>query len=134
ADPLGQERRLVEAADERTVEFDDAERRAHMRDGDRRRGAAREVGIEERPEPDVEQLVAVQRVDVPLLAPRLRGEAEAAAAPQRLWLLDRNDLARKAAELFLEQRALALGAADDHALDAGAREHADLVGDERPPS
>ena len=50
------------------------------------------VPLEQRREVDVQELVAVQRVDVTLLPPRAGGETQAAAAPERLRLRHRHDL------------------------------------------
>ena len=51
-------------------------------------------------EVEVDELVAVQRVDVALVAPRRRGEAQPAAAAERLRLLDGHDLGAEARELL----------------------------------
>ena len=83
-------------------------------------------------EVDVDQLVAVQREQVALLAPRLRREADAPAPPQRLRLGDRDDLGAEAAERRLEGAFLAGRAADEHSSHAGGGQLLDLVGGQRP--
>ena len=65
-------------------------------------------------EVDVDQLVAVQRVDVPGLPPLAGGEAQAAAAAEPLRLLGGDDLGAEARQLLLEERALARSAGEDH--------------------
>ena len=54
-------------------------------------------------EVDVEQLVAVQREHVALLPAGGGGEAQAAAAPERLGLADRDDLRAEPGQLRLEE-------------------------------
>ena len=63
--------------------------------------------VEQRLEVDLDQLVAVQRVDVAALVPLARRELDAAAAAEPLGLLRRDDLGAEARELALEQLALA---------------------------
>ena len=89
--------------------------------------------LEQAREVDVDQLVAVQREDV-AASPRceLRGELDAAAAPEPLRLLGGDDLGAEPAELLLEEPSLPGGAREDHARHAGAHEPRDLVGGERP--
>ena len=82
---------------------------------------------------EVEQLVAVHRVDGPLAFPRLRCQPQPSSAAQWLGLADRDELEPEAAELALEQLLLPRGAADDHAVDAGFGQQCDLVRRQRPP-
>ena len=78
AHPLRQQRRLAEAGDRVVVvDVDDAERRAHLRDDDRRGRTARAVAFEQVAEVDAEQLVAVQREDRARLAAAARPRSEA---------------------------------------------------------
>ena len=123
----------LEALDDVVLaEVDDAERRLRPRDRDGRRGARLAMPLEQRLEVDLDELVAVQREDVAALVPLARGELDPAAAAEPLGLLRRHDLRPEARELALEQLALPDGARDDHAVDARAREPADLVRGERP--
>ena len=107
ADPLVEPRRLAKAGDQVVVEVDHAERRAQRDDRDRRGRGALAVEAQQGREVDVDQLVAVQREQVALLAPRRRREADAPAPPERLRLGDRDDLGAEAAERRLEGRLLA---------------------------
>src|SRR5205807_9800806 len=95
------------------VDVDEPELRLRLRDRDRRGRAARAVRGEQRVVVDVDQLVAVQRVDVTVLLPLPRGELDPAAAAEPLRLLRGDDLGAETGELRLEQRALAGGARDD---------------------
>src|SRR5512133_1923780 len=133
ADPALDRPALGEARDPAVVELDDPERRLRARNGDRRRGTVGTVGLEQPRKVDVDHLVAVQREDVAALSALVRREADAsaAAAPRRL-LRDR-DLHAQAPERGRELLAGAGAAADDHALDAGASEQADLPGRQRAP-
>ena len=100
-DPVRQPRRFAEADDDVVlVELDDPERRRQRRDRDRRRGAASPVVREQRAQVDVDELVAVQRVDRAALAPRARREAQPSPAPERLRLRDGDDLGAEAGELL----------------------------------
>ena len=88
---------------------------------------------EERREVDVQQLVAVQReARAGLAAPR-RGEAQAAAAAERLRLADGVDLGSETGERVHERLLLAGAAGDDHARDARGDEPRDAVLGEREP-
>ena len=82
-------------------------------------------------EVDVEELVAVQRVDGAGFAPLLRGETKASAPSERLRLADQHELDAEVPELLLEDRFLARGAADQHTLDARLGEQSDLVRGQR---
>ena len=93
------------------VELDDAERRARLRHGDRRGRVVRRWCVEELPEVEVDELVAVQREDRALLPPVRGGQAQPAAAAERLGLADRDDLDAEAAQLALELLLVARGAA-----------------------
>ena len=62
------------------------------------------VPVEQRREVDVDELVAVQRVDVAVARPRARGELDPAAAAETLRLLRRDDLGAEPRELLLEER------------------------------
>ena len=131
-DPVRELRRLAEAGDEIAVgEVDDPERGVDLRDDDGRGAAVGAVRVEEAAQVDVEQLVAVQRVDGPLLRAMRSGEAQAAAAAERLRLADGDDLGAEAGERLLEQLLAAGLAAQDHARDAGADEPQHLVLGER---
>src|SRR5262249_57370800 len=90
--PLVEDRRLTEPGDPAVLlQVDDAERRAHLRDDDRPRRRRARVFVEQRPEVDVEELVAVQREAGAVLPPPRRGEAKTRAAPARLLLPHRAD-------------------------------------------
>ena len=121
-------RRLPEAGDRPVLpQVDDTERRAHLRDHHRRRGARRVVLGDEPAVVEIEQLVAVQREHRPALPTARRGELQPAAAAERLRLADRLDLRAEAAERVDEDLFLAGLAGDDHARDAGADEARDRV-------
>ena len=90
--------------------------------------------VEQRRELDVDELVPVQRVDVAGLAARSRSEAEPSPAPERLRLLDRDELEPRVDKLFREHRALASRAADDQPVDARPHEQLRLVGEQRLPA
>src|SRR5581483_4713534 len=133
-DPMVEERRLAEAGDRPVpVEVDDAERRPHLRDDDRRGGAVPLVLVEERAEVDVEELVAVQREARAVAPTPRRREAEAAASAERLGLADRVDLRAEAAERVHERLLLPGAAGDDHPLDARLDEPRHAVLREREP-
>jgi hypothetical protein len=103
ADPVREEPRLLEAGDPVVLaQLDDPEGRARMRHRDRRGGPRRAVPVEERREVDVEQLVAVQRVDVAFLPARGCGEAQSSPAAERLRLGHGDELGPEACELGLE--------------------------------
>src|SRR5262245_16656868 len=131
-DPVVEEWRLAEAGDAAVVlELDDAERRADLRDHDRRAGAVRVLLGEERRKVDVEQLVAVEREHgAGLLAVR-RCELQPAAAPERLGLADGDDLRTDASERVHERLLLAGAAGDDHPGHAGEDEPRNRVLRER---
>ncbi len=82
-------------------------------------------------EVDVEELVAVQRVDRAGFAPLLRGETKASASSERLRLSDQHELDAHLPELLLEDGFLARGAADQHTIDARLGEQSDLVRGQR---
>src|SRR5215208_4217464 len=131
-DPVRDPAALAEADDDVVVaQVDDAERRLRPRDRDRRGGAGDAVCREQRVEVDVDELVAVQRVDVPRPLPLARRELDSAAPSERLRLLRDDDLRAERRQLALEELALARRARDDHARDAGAGEPTDLVRRER---
>src|ERR1700675_685764 len=65
ADPALHRPALRKAGHTIGVELDDAEGRLRSRDGNRGRGAVRAVVLDQAGEVDVEQLVAVQRQDIP---------------------------------------------------------------------
>src|SRR5438552_235640 len=131
-DPVFEQGRLTEAGYRpAAVDVDDAERRAHLRDDDRRRGTRLAVLREERGEVDVEQLVAVQREHGPVLVTAGGGEAQPAAAAERLGLADELDLCAERAERVLERGLLAGAAGDDHPLDTRADESRDRVLEQR---
>src|SRR5436190_15880579 len=134
ADPALDHPALREARDPPVVELDDPERRLRAGDGDRRRGAVGTVGREQAREIDVDQLVPVQREDVAALLALVRRKTDASAAAEPLRLLRDRDLDAQAAERGRELLAGAGAAADDHALDSGASEQADLPGRKRAPS
>ena len=104
-----------------------------MRHRDRRRRAGLTVTPEEAGEIGVEELVPVEGIDVAAPPARLRREAQASPAAERLRLGDGDDLRAEAGELGLEEPLLSGGAAHEHALDARAREQHDLVGGQRTP-
>src|SRR6266516_1959001 len=133
ADPALDRPALREARDPAVVELDDPERRLRARHGDRRRGAVGTVGLEQARKVDVDQLVAVEREDVAALLALVCCEADASAAAEPLRLLRDRDLHVQAAERGRELFAGAGAAADDHALDSGASEQADLPGRQRAP-
>src|SRR5438034_431319 len=133
ADPALDRPALREARDPAVVELDDPERRLRARDGDRRRGAVGTVGREQVREIDVDQLVPVQREDVAALLALVCREADASAAAEALRLLRDRDLDAQASERGRELLAGAGAAADDHALDSGSPEQADLPGSQRAP-
>src|SRR4029079_4825803 len=72
ADPLVEARGLSESGDEVVVEGDHTEGRAQGDDGDGRGRLALAMQRQQLRKVDVDQLVAVQREDVSLLAPGLR--------------------------------------------------------------
>src|SRR4051812_6108371 len=115
------------------VDVDEPELRLRLRDGDRRLRATRAMCGEQSVVVDVDELVAVQRVHVAVLPAPLRRELDAAAAPEALRLLRRDDLRTEAGELGLEERPLAGGAGEDHARHARVHEPPDLVRGERLP-
>src|SRR6185312_4886534 len=100
-------------------------RRLRLRHHHRRGGARLAMPLEQRVEGDLDQLVAVQGVDVAVFLPLARGELDAAAATEPLGLLRRDDLGAEPGQLALEQLPLAERARDDHAPDARTRQTAD---------
>ena len=82
-------------------------------------------------EVDVEQLVAVQREHVTLLAPERCGETQATAAAERLRFPHRLDLGAEADECVDEDVLVARAAGDDHTRDPGFDEARDRVLGER---
>ena len=110
---------------------DDAERRAHLRDDDRRGSADALCSSSSAAKVDVEQLVAVQREHGAVLAATRGGESQSAAAAERLGLAYRLDLGAEPAERIHERLLLSGAAGDDHAGDARACEPRDGVLGER---
>src|SRR5262249_35574639 len=133
ADPALDRPALGEAADSVAVELDDAERRLRLRDRDRRGNAGVAMLRQQPCEVDVEQLIAVQGEDVAGLAPLSRREPDASAPPQALGLLCDRELRTDPVQCRGERLARARVAAENHALDAGTAEQADLPGRERTP-
>ena len=112
-------------------EVDDTQVAAERRNRDRRRRARVDVPREQVREVDVEELVAVQRIDRTGFEPLLRGETKASAPSERLRLADQHELDAHLPELLLEARFLARGAADQHTIDARLGEQSDLVRGQR---
>ena len=133
ADPVRQAGLLPEAEHGVVlVDVDDPEVRLERDDGDRRRRVRRPVMRGQRAQIEIDELVAVERVHVArVLAGRGR-EAQAAAAPERLRLLDRDDLGAEPGQVGREHLSLSRRAAHDHALHARAHEQGDLVREQRP--
>ena len=91
--PVRQPRRFAEAADAISFfEVHDPELRLERRDDDRRGAAVFLVGLEERPQVDVVQLVTVEGEDRPRLFAMLRGEPQSSPTPERLAFGDCDDL------------------------------------------
>ena len=112
-------------------ELDDAELRLQRCDDDRRGAAVLFVGVEDRAQVDVVQLVAVEREQRSGLLAPLGRKAEPSPTSERLGLGDGDDLRPQSGELGLEQGSLAFGAADDDAVDTRAHELRHLVLGER---
>src|SRR5439155_3247108 len=99
-DPVRDPATFAETLDDVAVaQIDDAERRFRPRHSHRRRAARLPVAREQGTEVDVDQLVAVERVDVALLAPLARGELDSPSATQTLGLLCNGDLCTETAKL-----------------------------------
>ena len=94
-------------------------------------GAGLTVPREQRVEVDVDQLVAVQREDVAALRALLRGELDPAAAAEPLGLLGADDLDPEPAELSRKTSPWPAAHETITRVDAGVREPADLVRDQR---
>src|SRR2546425_11382809 len=133
ADPALHRPALRKACDAIGVELNDAERRLRPGDGNRGRRAVCAVMREQTREVDVEQLVAVQRQDIAGLAALTGRKSDPAASAEALRLFSGRDLHAQAAERSRELLSGSGAAADDHPIDARAREQADLPGRERPP-
>ena len=119
-DPVRHAAAFAEPAHEVVVvDVDEAELRLGLGDGDRRERASRPVSGEQAGEVDVDELVAVQGIDVALLVPERGSELDPAAAAEPLGLLGGDDLRAEARQLRDEQLALARGAREDHAGDTG---------------
>jgi hypothetical protein len=114
-------------------ELDDAELRGQGRHDDRRCGLVLLVRLEERPQVDVVQLVAVEREQRAGLLAVLRREPQASPAPERLRLRHPDDLGAETRQLRLEEAGLSGPTADDHAVDARAHELRHLVLGQRMP-
>ena len=95
--------------------------------------SGRAVALEERAVVEVEQLVAVHRENGAVLAPMAGGEAQSAAAAERLRLSDGDDLDASPAERCVELVFLSDRAGDDRTRDPGRREPLDRVRGERLP-
>ena len=85
-------------------------------------------------EVEIEQLVAVEREHVVGLLPLRRGEADASTPPEPLGLLGNRHLGAQPVQRGREFLAGAGVAADDHPVDSGASQQAELPGRQRPPS
>ena len=108
--------------------------RAHLRDDDRRGRAALGVLGDEGRVVEVEQLVPVEREHRPALGAMRGGEAEAAAAAERLGLPHRLDLGAEAGERIPEDVLLPRAAGDDDARHSRVDEPRDGVLREREPA
>src|SRR5581483_7106422 len=132
-DPERDAAALAEPVDHVVVaELDDAELRVRLRDRDRRERIRRAMPLEHGNEVDVDELVAVQRVDVPGLLPEPGCVLDPAAPAEPLGLLRGGNLGAEPLQLALEDGALPGGAGHDHPRHAGPHEPGDLVGRERP--
>ncbi len=131
-DPIRNSAAFAETRDDIPVaELDDAERRGGPSNGDGRRGRRLTVQGEKRREVDVDELVAVQRVDVPVLGALPRRELDPASTAEAFRLLGADDLRTEAGQLPDEQLALPCGTRDDHPGDARAGQATDLVRGQR---
>jgi hypothetical protein len=101
-------------------------------DGDGRRGAGRAVALQQRAEVDVDELVAVHRDHVALVAAEAGRVTDAAPTPEPLGLASADELHADLAEPVDEDVLLPADAADDHAVDARGGEPADLPREQRP--
>jgi hypothetical protein len=120
--------RLLEADDAIVIaEVDDPEGRPRPGDDDRRCPSSFEVPLKERDEIGVDELVAVQGVEISRLLPRRGGKANATPPPERLPLRHGHDLGPQTGKLGLEEIFLAGGAADEDTLDSGVDEKRDLM-------
>src|SRR5215471_2994569 len=134
-DPVVEQRGLAETGD-RAVALDlhHPKRGAHLRDDDRRCGAAPIVFREERGEVEIEQLVAVERENRAFLAATRRREAKPAAAAERLLLPDRLDLGAEPGERGEKRLFVPRAARDDDTRHAALDEAGDRILREREAS